>query len=146
MKKILTFLCIIMLGMVAYSQVYQLESHEGYYIMEDGETTDGLDINILIKVDIDNDFIKFNNNFEDEFRIIEGAGVSKNVDNDGNSFTMVNFSAIDQDNKQCLISISMWDEYNLVCITAIYPNVAYGYWCKIIDRTENSRTNEKEIA
>ena len=82
---------------------------------------------LLIMIDFDNDIVEIDNKYEDVFQLVSVESTETGRDSgDGDPFTKVTCTAIDQNNHACIVMIKKFDS-GLYHIMAKYSNFAYTY-------------------
>lgn len=101
MKKVLLIVCFLVIGFTSFSQVLYFRSYQHCFKESGRNWSSWTSDNVLIKIDVDNDFIKIYNQMGSEFHILYSTA---GYDGDGNY--VLNCSAVDEEGIDCNIRIT----------------------------------------
>jgi len=85
------------------------------------------DISMQIAIDTKNWIVKIDNNSQTVLKMTEKYDIVKDIDNDGDAYTIFPGSAIDQNGKVCYFSLKFYDNINIVGVYVFYDNFYIRY-------------------
>jgi hypothetical protein len=131
MKKLLLLSIILIMGLSMQAQNIMIKT-KAYSVSFNNnqkwsDWSEWEDANLLIKIDLNDESITIDNQFEDKFyiRTITEEGTGK--DKDGDTWTKFGFDCYDKDGTACNLYTKAWDDYNIVHLYVNYSNVQYVY-------------------
>ena len=131
--KLLFGIVMLFIAITVNSQIYMLKSYSSFY-KKTNEPVKDVDTELLISINLTDNIIKIDNKFEDVFFLRHYISTEEDLkDKDGDIYSTLYYSAYDNTGKECTVSISVWEDYNLINVGLLYNNMIYGYNCKIIN-------------
>lgn len=139
MKKLLLVCFVILLcaninaqKIVLLSQVYCSSSYNAS-TQDFDPWSDWTKGEIIITIDMDNDNISINNQFDDKFKLMKILNKENGTDsNDDDPYLKTTFKTIDKDGKEPDIYIKLYDS-GVYHIGIFYSNYKYLYQCKKVE-------------
>jgi len=137
MKKILFLIITLFILQCLNSQTIHVRTtHYAYSYMTNSdyeEWSPWNEADLIILINLDNNTITIDNQYEDKFYLRTLITTGDKRDNDGDTYRYFEYICYDQENKSCRISLNSWNNYNICHLYIYYSNVRYVYEGKIID-------------
>lgn len=139
MKKLFTIIALIMLSISAMTQVHVIQTELARVQMYSSDIEafepwcDVIDSDVIIKIDVSNDLISIDNNYDDRFKILS---VSKTINgkdsDDGDPWAGTIFNAIDNDGVKLKVFVQVFDS-GPIAVLVSYINIRYKYQGHLIN-------------
>lgn len=127
MKKLLSLFVFMLISFSTFAQtadvaLFRCTEASVYYIQSEESFTQ--ETNFIIKADIPNNKISFDNKYQSVYyiRYIK-ADAEPKVDDDGDHYKITAFAAYDEEGLECIFSIVIYDELPLIYFSATYTDI-----------------------